>query len=312
MSAAVTPVTANPYKKPTYLVGRSNNATPDDSPDDEESEPTTPARGRRKPGRPFGSITKNRSTPPSTPRGGGRRGRGKAGGSSTSRQVEKETPVSSASSRRRGSTSTPASWNGKSRPECVASRNDRRSTGSAKLKKKRRGYNSTDYHYGSDFESDNVESEPEEPVPSESESIDEPMEDDMPRKFPCFFNVIGIVIIILNFSLVDEPLESDSDLSLGSVRLQGLPSIPVPVWMDTDAKVEELEIPRSSDDLLLGRDLLIEAVAIYEPLRRFSNLVRLSPFRFEDFCAALNSEEQSALLAEIHIQLLKVRRKGFN
>lgn len=33
--------------------------------------------------------------------------------------------------------------------------------------------------------------------------------------------------------------------------------------------------------------------------------VRLSPFRFEDFCAALMYEETSYLLAEIHINLLK-------
>jgi len=31
----------------------------------------------------------------------------------------------------------------------------------------------------------------------------------------------------------------------------------------------------------------------------------LSPFRFEDFCAALVHEEQSYMLAEIHINLLK-------
>jgi nucleosome-remodeling factor subunit BPTF len=49
----------------------------------------------------------------------------------------------------------------------------------------------------------------------------------------------------------------------------------------------------------------VKAVSIYEPLRRFHQIVRLTPFRFEDFCAALASEEQSALLAEIHIQLLK-------
>lgn len=33
--------------------------------------------------------------------------------------------------------------------------------------------------------------------------------------------------------------------------------------------------------------------------------MRLSPFRFEDFCAALGYEEQSYLLAEIHVNLLK-------
>jgi len=192
MTSAVTPVNSNPYKKPTYLVGKSNNATPEDSPDEAppgDVTPSTPSvRGRRKPGRPFGSVTKNKSTPATpaqTPRGGGRRrGRGR-GGNGSARSVETPTaPPPSTTSRKRGSTSTPSTWSSKSRPECVANRNDRRSTGSnAKNKKKRRGYNSTDYHYGSDFESDTIESEAEEPVPSESESVEDAVEDDMPRKF---------------------------------------------------------------------------------------------------------------------------------
>ncbi len=33
--------------------------------------------------------------------------------------------------------------------------------------------------------------------------------------------------------------------------------------------------------------------------------MRLSPFRFEDFMAALQSEEMTPLLAEVHVQLLK-------
>lgn len=75
--------------------------------------------------------------------------------------------------------------------------------------------------------------------------------------------------------------------------------------MDTEKIVDELDLPKSSDDLLLDRDLIMKAVAIYEPLRRFHQIVRLSPFLFEDFCAALGSEETSPLLTEIHIQLLK-------
>jgi nucleosome-remodeling factor subunit BPTF len=104
---------------------------------------------------------------------------------------------------------------------------------------------------------------------------------------------------------VDVDDDSDSDINEASSRICRLPSPPVPLWMDTEKIVEELELPKSSDDLLLERDLVMKAVAIYEPLRRFHQLVRLSPFRFEDFCAALGSEEQSSLLAEIHIQLLK-------
>lgn len=36
----------------------------------------------------------------------------------------------------------------------------------------------------------------------------------------------------------------------------------------------------------------------------------MSPFLFEDFCAALTSEEQSLLLAEIHIAFLKLALKN--
>jgi nucleosome-remodeling factor subunit BPTF len=112
--------------------------------------------------------------------------------------------------------------------------------------------------------------------------------------------------LIYIFEVDETLLESDSDMSGETSTRQRLPSPTVPIWMEPDKEVEELEIPRSSDDLLLSRELVMEAVSIYEPLRRFSNLVRLTPFRFEDFCAALASEEQSPLLVEIHVQLLKV------
>ena len=48
-----------------------------------------------------------------------------------------------------------------------------------------------------------------------------------------------------------------------------------------------------------------QVVSIYEILRRFQTILRLSPFRLEDFCAALSSEDQSNLLSEVHLSLLK-------
>ena len=48
-----------------------------------------------------------------------------------------------------------------------------------------------------------------------------------------------------------------------------------------------------------------QVVSIYEILRRFQTILRLSPFRLEDLCAALSSEDQSNLLSEVHISLLK-------
>uniref|UniRef100_A0A8C1SS18 Bromodomain PHD finger transcription factor n=1 Tax=Cyprinus carpio TaxID=7962 RepID=A0A8C1SS18_CYPCA len=58
-------------------------------------------------------------------------------------------------------------------------------------------------------------------------------------------------------------------------------------------------------DLLIPNEQLLNASAIYEVLRSFSTVLRLSPFRFEDFCAALVGQEQCTLMAETHICLLK-------
>lgn len=105
--------------------------------------------------------------------------------------------------------------------------------------------------------------------------------------------------------------ESDSDFSLSSYSNAG-PSLsqtrsvtPEPVWIKDDIEIPPLELPRSSDDLMVPKQYVLRSLGIYEVLRRYRNLVRLSPFRSEDFCAALVSDEQSALLTEIHIALLK-------
>ncbi|KAE8577384.1 hypothetical protein XENTR_v10004559 [Xenopus tropicalis] len=76
-----------------------------------------------------------------------------------------------------------------------------------------------------------------------------------------------------------------------------------PIFEEKD--IPPLELPKSSEDLLLPGEHLLNVVAIYEVLRNFGTVLRLSPFRFEDFCAALVSQEQCTLMAETHVALLK-------
>lgn len=76
------------------------------------------------------------------------------------------------------------------------------------------------------------------------------------------------------------------------------------IYLD-DPNVPELDLPSSSEDLLISGGHLLRVLSIYEILRRFQNSLRLTPFRFEDFCVCLLIDEQTYLLSEIHIQLLK-------
>lgn len=159
----------------------------------------------------------------------------------------------------------------------------------------RRGYNpsaveyhDSEYHYGSDFgdESSDNKSEPEEDLHSESESE----------------NSVGDPSSDSDFSL-----SSFSTLS-GTPRKPGMTSnrapSPEPLWLQ-NREIPQLELPRSSEDLLVPKELIMPVVSVYEVLRHFRNLVRLSPFRIEDFCAALMCEDQTSLFTEIHIMLLK-------
>ncbi|XP_057659195.1 nucleosome-remodeling factor subunit NURF301 isoform X2 [Diorhabda carinulata] len=159
----------------------------------------------------------------------------------------------------------------------------------------RRGYNTSteyhesEYHYGSDFgddSSDNKSEVEDELGISESESE----------------------------GSVGDP-SSDSDFSLSSFSTMSgtprkgfsvnrAPTPDPPLWLQ-NREIPPLVLPKSSDDLLVPRERIMEVVSIYEVLRHFRNLVRLSPFRLEDFCAAIMCEDQSSLLAEIHIMLLK-------
>lgn len=140
----------------------------------------------------------------------------------------------------------------------------------------------SDYHYGSDFGDE------------ESEKSDES----------------------ISASELDENRDelSDSDFSVSSlstvggnnkrnVTYQRNPT-PEPLWLQ-NRDILTLELPKSSDDLLVPKEHIMTALSIYEVLRHFRTLIRLSPFRFEDFCAVLMCEDQTYLLAEVHIMLLK-------
>ncbi|XP_075418221.1 nucleosome-remodeling factor subunit BPTF isoform X16 [Tenrec ecaudatus] len=69
--------------------------------------------------------------------------------------------------------------------------------------------------------------------------------------------------------------------------------------------IPPLDFPKSSEDLMVPNEQIMNVIAIYEVLRNFGTVLRLSPFRFEDFCAALVSQEQCTLMAEMHVVLLK-------
>lgn len=102
----------------------------------------------------------------------------------------------------------------------------------------------------------------------------------------------------------DEQVEDDDWSETGSASLQGKCSVPEIFDVD-ESEIPILEIPVGSTDLQISGKELLKAVGIYEILRHFHVLLRLSPFRFENFCAALTCDDQCNLLAEIHISLLK-------
>lgn len=157
----------------------------------------------------------------------------------------------------------------------------RKPANSGKSAKKEYSYRKTDYFYGSDFEetSDNEQN-------NSSDDSDSDLND--------------------NESDSDFSLSSYSSLNPTQKTSQGASpcQTPEPLWLQ-DQDLPSLDLPDTSDDLLVPHEYVLRSLSIYEVLRRFYCLVRLSPFRFEDFCAALICEEQSVLLAEIHIMLLK-------
>lgn len=197
-------------------------------------------------------------------------------------------------------TSTPTASRASSPVESERSNRSTRSRGGSYRRRggigryQRRGYNpdvveekDSEYHYGSDFgdESSGKSEFEDDILPSESDMDDS----------------------------IGGDASSDSDFSLSSYStVSGTPKkyvyhrppSPEPLWLQ-NREIPLLELPKSSEDLLIPKEYVMQALSVYEVLRHFRTLVRLSPFRFEDFCAAIMCEDQSTLLAEVHILLLK-------
>ncbi|CAK1552071.1 unnamed protein product [Leptosia nina] len=159
----------------------------------------------------------------------------------------------------------------------------------------RRGYNpqaadyhESEYHYGSDFGDEfSDRSEPEEERASESSdgSLSDGAASDSDFSVNSFNSAVGT------------PRKSTSNFNR-------IPS-PDPLWLQQERQIPHLELPPSSDDLIIPHNLVLQVVGVYEVLRHFRHLVRLSPFRLEDLCAAVSCNEQSTLLTEVHIMLLR-------
>jgi len=98
--------------------------------------------------------------------------------------------------------------------------------------------------------------------------------------------------------------DTDSDVKHRPYLLRRCVSYPD---ADVEANVaEDLVLPPSCNDLMINTEHSLLAAGVYEGLRCFQKPLKLSPFRFEDFCAAVNSNEDSNLLDEMHMSLLRV------
>lgn len=108
-----------------------------------------------------------------------------------------------------------------------------------------------DYHYGSDFgESDKSDDS------SESEKSDTNVED--------VDDVSDSDFSVVDFSVANRARKSN-------VSYIRNPS-PDPLWL-TDEKTPKLDLPKSSEDLLVPTEHVMQAVCVYEVLRRFKSQV---------------------------------------
>ncbi len=211
--------------------------------------------------------------------------------SSTQRSAAAAATAAVTAASRRGASGSNTPISRASRSSSVASNGGTKTVPKLKIKTKLgRGYNpslvnykDSEYHYGSDFEDD--DDDLAEAV--ESEKSSESSDDD-----------VG------DADSDDLKVESDVDLD-ELVPSHSLPQTPVPFWLREDEAIPPLVLPESSQDLLVPTKHILQVFSIYEVLRRYSQILRLTPFRVEDFCAALSSDEQSNLLSEVHIALLK-------
>ncbi|ESO89131.1 hypothetical protein LOTGIDRAFT_106842 [Lottia gigantea] len=99
--------------------------------------------------------------------------------------------------------------------------------------------------------------------------------------------------------------ESFSTVSSSVSRRRLFHRCPKTPELPEDVEIPEVILPVSSNDLLIPNENVMLAVSVFEVLRHFRVILRISPYTFETFTAALLCEEQCTLLAEIHICLIK-------
>lgn len=107
-----------------------------------------------------------------------------------------------------------------------------------------------------------------------------------------------------------ESMVSDSNhssIAMGAAMEEQLSVYaPMPEFIPDD--MANLSLPVSSNDLIIPSQYVIKAVGIYEFLRVYGQIIRLSPFLFEEFLASLGSNETfeyNVLLHEVHSSLIK-------
>lgn len=105
-----------------------------------------------------------------------------------------------------------------------------------------------------------------------------------------------------------ESMISDSNMSFPTGAMtteQMMQSVyaPMPEFIPED--MPNLPLPESSDDLMLSKEYVLRAIAIYEIFRMYRHIIRLSPFLFEDFAASLVCKDHNILLQEVHGCLIK-------
>lgn len=138
--------------------------------------------------------------------------------------------------------------------------------GSHSSSKNLRGYNpeiedkNSEFHYGSDFETEAL---------TDTEAVDS----DSP-----------------SLSLSDvAPLSDEEGVISDNGSCQGMPSTtaspvlsrpttPEATWLQ-DRTFPALSLPPSADDLLVPLEYFLSSLGVYEVLRHFTSLLRLSPFR---------------------------------
>ncbi|CAB3404469.1 unnamed protein product [Caenorhabditis bovis] len=107
--------------------------------------------------------------------------------------------------------------------------------------------------------------------------------------------------------------DEDEDIDFDNIKIEPIEetSHAFCPWAELDpSTIPKLELPESSRDIVIPQNAIFDVIEIYEILRGYHRTLRLTPFTFESFCAALISSENSCIMAEVHICLLRICLKS--